>query len=91
MRSISQAAIDEVGRVSAAVAEAERPKVRTFELSIRMDSEAFGDDQFDREMEVARILREVSISLSGNAVVANAAKLRDRNKVFVGRYEFKEE
>lgn len=87
---ITQAAIDEVGRVSAAFAEEQRPKVRTFELTIEMDSEAFGDDQFDREMEVARILREVSTSLSGNYVDASSARLRDRNKVIVGRYDFKE-
>lgn len=90
MTRISQAAIDEVGRVSAAVAEAQRPKTRTFELSIEMGTEAFGDDSFDREMEVARILRAVSDSLYGNSVAASSARLRDRNSAIVGRYDFKE-
>lgn len=90
MVKISQSSIDEVARVSAAIAEAQRPKTRTFELSIDMGTEAFGDDSFDREMEVARILREVSIALSGNYVAASSAALRDRNGATVGRYDFKE-
>lgn len=87
---VSQAAIDEVGRVSTAVAEAQRPKKRTFELAIDLDSEAFGDDAWDREMEVARILRAVSDALYGNTVAASFAALKDRNGLIVGTYKFKE-
>jgi hypothetical protein len=88
---ISQAAIDEVGRVSEAVARAQRPKKRTFELVIETHTEAFGDDAWDREVEVARILRAVSEALYGNLVESKSARLRDRNKVIVGHYEFKED
>ncbi len=97
MVQISQAAIDEVGRVSAAnrraqeEAERERNKKPVFTLTIGLDSEAFGEDAWDREMEVARILRGVSESLYGNAIAASFAALKDRNGVVVGTYAFKEE
>ena len=90
MTGISQAAIDEVGRVSEAVARAQQDPTREFRLSLILTSEAFGDDSFEREMEVARILRAVSDSLMGNAVVSNSAMLRDRNGKRVGRYDFLE-
>lgn len=89
MVRISQASIDEVGRVSAAVAAAERGPNRTFDLTISLDSEAFGDDQWDREMEVSRILRHLSMTL-GTSVEAMSAELRDRNGKTVGKYTFKQ-
>jgi hypothetical protein len=86
MVHISQEAIDEI----AAMSEVQRPKKRTFELVIDLSSEAFGDDTWDREMEVARILRAVSEALYGNTVAASFAALKDRNGVVVGTYQFKE-
>lgn len=91
MVRISQSSIDEVERVSAAVAAAEAEPRRTFTLTLSLDSEAFGDDDYDREMEVARILREVSMSLYGSALVGQVAGLRDRNGRTVGKYEFKQD
>jgi hypothetical protein len=61
-----------------------------FNLSITMDTEAFGDDQWDREVEVGRILRDVSDMLNGGSVAAKKASLRDRHNNTVGTYEFKE-
>lgn len=63
---------------------------RTFTLTLDLDTEAFGDDAWDREMEVARILREVSTALYGAAVQSTSAALRDRNGKTVGKYEFKQ-
>lgn len=95
MVQISQEAIDEVGRVSAAVAaaqeEARAKPTRTFTLTLSLDSEAFGEDQWDREMEVARILRGVADSMYGNAIAASFAALKDRHGSIVGTYEFKGE
>lgn len=62
-----------------------------FTLSVDTDTEAFGDDTWDREMEVARILRQVSMSLYGGAIVGQAAELRDRHGRTVGKYEFSED
>jgi hypothetical protein len=90
MINISQAAIDEVGRVSEAVARAEREPTREFRLQLILNTDAFGDDSFDREMEVARILRAVSDSLYSNALVSESASLKDRNGQQVGRYDFLE-
>lgn len=88
---ISQAAIDEVGRVSAAVAAQEERPNRRFTLSISLDNEAFGDDQWDREMEVSRILRNVSEALASSVVTIPRAELRDRNGATVGGFEFLEQ
>jgi hypothetical protein len=63
---------------------------KEFRLHLMLDSEAFGDDTYDTEMEVARILRDVSDSLYSNAVEARSASLRDRNGRHVGRYDFLE-
>lgn len=90
MVQISQAAIDEVGRVSEAVARAQQEPTLEFRLSLILSSEAFGDDSLDREMEVARILRAVSTSLLTDSVSPSSATLRDRNGQQVGRYDFLE-
>jgi hypothetical protein len=63
---------------------------REFRLQLILSTEAFGDDSFDREMEVARILRAVSDSLYSNALVSESASLKDRNGQQVGRYDFLE-
>lgn len=90
MVRISQASIDEVGRVSAMVEAAGREPKRTFTLTLSLDSEAFGDDQLEREMEVARILRRLSVVLDTSAV-ATTADVRDRNGKTVGKFEFKQD
>lgn len=62
-----------------------------FTLSIDTDTEAFGEDAWDREMEVARVLRQVSMSLYGGAIVGQEAELLDRHGRTVGKYEFSED
>lgn len=59
-----------------------------FILSIETDTEAFGEDNFDREMEVARILRRASEALYGGEIVTESAELRDRHGRTVGKYQF---
>lgn len=63
---------------------------KEFRLHLILDSEAFGDDAFDRDLEVARILRDVSDSLTGDSGVTGSRLLRDRNGRQVGRYDFLE-
>lgn len=87
----NQEILDEVAAVSAANERRERGPKRTFTLSIAMGTEAFGDDGWEREMEVARILRTVSDALYGAVIVGQSAALRDRHGRTVGTYEFKEE
>ena len=91
MVRISQSTLDEVGRVSAAVARQEAGPERKFTLTLDLNTEAFGGDAWDREMEVARILRQVSMSLYGGAIVGQEAELRDRHGRTVGKYEFSED
>lgn len=90
MVQISQAAIDEVGRVSEALARAQEQPKRQFILTLSLDTEAFQPDQWNRELEVARILRNVSEALGSSVVSIPLAELRDRNGATVGRYEFRE-
>lgn len=87
MEQIRQSSIDEVAAVSAAVAAPEQGPKRTFTLTIEMDNEAFGDDQWDREAEVGRILRELSMDLYGSGLPKRGGIL-DRNGNRVGRFEF---
>lgn len=61
----------------------------TFTLTIDTSSEAFGDDSWDTELEVGRILREMSMLACGG-ILPPVGEIRDRNYRTVGRYEFKE-
>jgi hypothetical protein len=86
---ISQATLGEVERVSAANAERERAPVRKFELTMSLDTEAFGEDSWEREAEVGRILRLVAEAMYGGFVPQKAV-LRDRNDRTVGAFRFQE-
>jgi hypothetical protein len=55
-----------------------------------MGTEAFGDDQWDRELELGRILREMSMLACGG-ILPQVGEVRDRHYNTVGRFEFKEE
>jgi hypothetical protein len=89
-QGISPEALAEVEAVSAANAERERPRKHTFVLTVDMNTEAFGDDQWDRELELGRILREMSMLACGG-ILPQVGEVRDRHYNTVGRFEFKEE
>ena len=57
-----------------------------FTLRIRTESDAFGADEESRDLEIARILRELSVHLNNCAGGVEAGTLRDVNGNTVGRW-----
>ena len=63
--------------------------MKTFKLDIECDNAAFGEDDYEARVEIARMLRELGDKLANGEIYRNSAQwLRDVNGNRVGTYKF---